>query len=618
MNKTKKDKTVISSEIYKKSENEEINKNGLSEQDNEQENQGMKMSKEEYREFLINDPDWLLWNYTIEKQVDDIKKYNLDGIPIFKKTLDIGENILRIKGKYKFNTFVDIKDIFTDILNINTDIRKDVIDGLKVYCQDDKKEYFDVLKEMVLNDDKGLKKCDEDNLNYIYFMNIENCRNYVFEDLGLIQIHGHTGLYDTISKTKIDYQKSKDILKRIKILQIKKLKDKEAFSFDSLSRFFFIDELNKNFKLTWNPNKKKTFYENGVEYYNEYSPITYQGINHNKDLSLIYYHVKHYLCSDNEEVYNYFISIISDMIYNPGRKLPVSVIMNGDGGIGKSFLFDKLFSKIFDNMYGTISNKFPSRFNSVLENKLCFLIEEFSHQDNVNESNILKNYISNPVISIERKGFEPYFSVNCIRFFICSNGEWSVRIENNNSSRRYLLCDVSETKPDNGHFEKLSELIKGDKRRGYENEEVLKETIEQFIYDMGQIDTSILETDPPETESKKLSQSFSKGIQEKQLEGFFEKVINCNGHYNSFNDCIKILDTDNDFEINSYQFWNCFIDFLKDMRQQVPNGFSNYGRILSKWFGKDYSKVDTKFIDGKRNRIYTFPRIEVVEEKLNL
>jgi hypothetical protein len=305
------------------------------------------------------------------------------------------------------------------------------------------------------------------------------------------------------------------------------------------------------------------------------------------------------------------------MIRNPGRKLPVCIVMNGEGGVGKSFLFDKLFRRLFGDMYGFKSNKVSGRFNKELENKICFLIEELSHQDNKNESNIIKDMISNPKIRIERKGIDSYEIENCIRFFICSNGEWSVRIENNNSSRRYLVCDVSTEIPDHEYFNQLSELIKGDNRKGFEKETVLKETIEQFIYDMGQIDISVLETDPPETESKKLSQSYSKGIPEKQLEGFFERIINNDGCYDDFGS-FKILDPDNEIEINSTVFWNCFIDYLKDRRQQIPDGFSNYGRILSKWFGKGYSKLDTKMTNGKRNLILTFPKIEIVEGILSI
>jgi hypothetical protein len=592
-----------------------LNENGSTKITVEETNQKT-ISKEEYRNFLINDPDWILY-YSPEDKIEEIKKYNLENIPVFSKILNGCENVLTLTNKYKTNSLTDIKGVFTDILQIDKDIREDVIKNLPMsFEQDDKREYFYLLKEIVLNDDSGCEKTDENGVNYFYFLDLENCRNYV-KNLGFIQLYSHTGLYNTITKNKYDYKKSKDVLKRIKVLQIKQVKDKESYSFIGLEKHYFIDDRNKNYKLTWNPNKDKTYTENGIEYYNEYSPVNYQGTDHNKDLSLIYYHIKHYLCNDNEEVYNYFISVISDMITNPGRKLPICVVMNGEGGVGKSFLFDKLFSKLFGDMFGTISNKFPSRFNSILENKLCFLIEEFSHQDNVNESNILKNYISNPVISIERKGFEPYFSMNCIRFFICSNGEWSVRIENNNSSRRYLVCDVSEDKPDNEHFEKLSELIKGDKRRGYEDEILLKETIEQFIFDMGKIDTSILETDPPETESKKVSQGFSRSTPEKQLENFFEKVLSSGGQYDTFNNSIKILDSDNEYEISTSIFWDCFIDYLKDRRQQIPNGFSNYGRILSKWFGKSYSKVGTKLVDGKRPRNYTFPKLDVVGEILD-
>ena len=160
-------------------------------------------------------------------------------------------------------------------------------------------------------------------------------------------------------------------------------------------------------------------------------------------------------------------------------------------------------------------------------------------------------------------------------------------------------------------------MIKGDKRKGIENEEVLTETIEQFIYDMSLIDTSNLEKDPPETESKRLSQSYSKGVQEKQLESFFEYIINNFGYYDTL-DFVKVLDKDNENEIKSHIFWGYFTDYLKEMRQQIPNGYSSYGRILSKWFGKDYSKLDTREEDGKRIRIYTFPKIEDVENILGL
>jgi hypothetical protein len=270
------------------------------------------------------------------------------------------------------------------------------------------------------------------------------------------------------------------------------------------------------------------------------------------------------------------------------------------------------------DMFGHGSNKISGRFNSILENKICFLIEELTHQNNVDESNLLKDYVSNPEITIERKGMEPYYVLNCIRFFICSNGDWSVRIENNNSSRRYLVCDVSYEIPSKEYFDQLSELIKGDKRKGYVDEKVLKETIEQFIYDMSKIDLSILDQDPPMTESKKLSQSFSKGIPEKQLSDFFWTVINNDGIYRTPIDSTPILDPDNDNEVNSYYFWECFKNYLKENRQQPPNGFNHYGRILSKWFGKNYSRIDTKVVNGKRSRVLTFPKIEVVEEKIGL
>jgi hypothetical protein len=547
-----------------------------------------------------------------EKRVELIKKYQLEN-----DSVDVFENIIENNGEYveTMTKYSQIKNGFFGIVD-KEDIEKEV-GRVKKYISIKDDDYVNLITQCTLQRDRGYKKLENDGLYYTYFMSLEHCRNYVFEGLGYIQVYGKDGLYNVNSKTVDGYRKSLNILKRLRVLQIKNVKGGETYTFEGLDKFYFIDDQNKNHKLTWNPNMDKIFTDNKIDYFNEYTPVTYQGIDHGKDLSLIYYHIKHYLCSDNEPVYNYFISVISDMIRNPGRKLPICIVMNGEGGIGKSFLFDKLFRHLFGDMYGCRSNKISGKFNRELENKVCFLIEELSHQDNKNESNIIKDMISNPKIRIERKGIDSYEVENCIRFFICSNGEWSIRIENNNSSRRYLVCDVCMEIPEPEHFNKLSKLIKGDKRKGYENEQVLTETIEQFIFDMGKIDLSVLETDPPETESKKISQSYSKGIPEKQLETFFQKIINNDGCYDN-SEILRILDSDNDTEVKSNIFWDCFTEHLKERRQQVPEGFSNYGRILSKWFGKDYSRLDTKMTDGKRNRILTFPKIEVVEGVLDL
>jgi hypothetical protein len=583
--------------------------------------EGTTLTKEEYNKLTIKERvelnnllgcPGIIKQHQPEKRIELINKYkfNLEKNGYF-------QNIVENNGEYKKDVekYSEIKNEFLDILN-KEDIENE-IEKLKKRVKNDDKEYINLLTECSLVRDKGYKKLEDDGLYYTYFMSLEHCRNYVFEGLGYIQIYGKDGLYNVNSKMVDGYRKSKDILKRSRIIQIKTVKDKETYTFEGLDKFYFIDDQNKNHKLTWNPNKDKMFTENKVEYFNEYTPVQYQGVDHGKDLSLIYYHIKHYLCSDNDPVYNYFISVISDMIRNPGRKLPICIVMNGEGGVGKSFLFDKLFRHLFGDMYGVRSNKISGKFNRELENKICFLIEELSHQDNKNESNIIKDMISNPKIRIERKGIDSYEVENCIRFFICSNGDWSVRIENNNSSRRYLVCDVSTEIPEPEHFNKLSELIKGDKRRGYENETVLKETIEQFIFDMEKIDLSVLETDPPETESKKISQSFSKGIPEKQLETFFQKIIDNGGSYDVLGN-MKILDTDNETEVKSNIFWECFTEHLKDRRQQIPEGFNHYGRILSKWFGKDFVKRDTKVVNGTRGHIFTFPKLEIVEDILKI
>ena len=170
------------------------------------------------------DPRQIL-EYPKEKRIELITMYHLEN-----DAVDVFENIILNNGDYieKMKKYSEIKNGFLGIID-KDDIENEV-ERIKKYVSNNDTEYVDLLTECSLARDTGYKKLEDDGIAYTYFLSMKNCRKYVSENLGYIQIYGRSGLYNIHSKTIDDYRKSKDMLKRIKVLQIKVKKTKRRAS----------------------------------------------------------------------------------------------------------------------------------------------------------------------------------------------------------------------------------------------------------------------------------------------------------------------------------------------------------------------------------------------------
>ena len=166
------------------------------------------------------------------------------------------------------------------------------------------------------------------------------------------------------------------------------------------------------------------------------------------------------LCSNKQEDYEYLKNWIINKILLK-RNETIVVLQSKSQGCGKSTL-TLLFQEILGSRYVTSSNDCSwlySTFNSVLENKVLYSIEETTQTKSSNEwfnaSGKLKDFITNPSILITHKFHDTVECNNYIDFVITSNNYKTMPLETEN--RRYFIPTVSKSK--NEEIEKLVNKI---------------------------------------------------------------------------------------------------------------------------------------------------------------
>lgn len=167
------------------------------------------------------------------------------------------------------------------------------------------------------------------------------------------------------------------------------------------------------------------------------------------------------ICGGNEIHAEYVLDLLAHMFQKPEQKPSVAVVMRGGRGIGKSS-FMKPLSQILGmhaaNLTG--AGQAAGRFNSVIVGKLCIFLDELRVTTRDAED-ALKMIISEPQISIERKGIDPEPFSNYARVFGASNHMDAIRT--GESERRYLLLASSDAEKDNkAYWDAFYDWLKAD------------------------------------------------------------------------------------------------------------------------------------------------------------
>lgn len=135
-------------------------------------------------------------------------------------------------------------------------------------------------------------------------------------------------------------------------------------------------------------------------------------------------HIK-ILCNYDDNVYQYFIKWISQMIQFPHIKTNVPTLISKEGA-GKGSLI-RLFEKMLGT-YKVFQSNNPSRdvwgdFNFVMVNSYLVVLDELSKKDTINADGFIKGLITEPFIVVNSKGTNQVKVPSFHRFIISTNNE---------------------------------------------------------------------------------------------------------------------------------------------------------------------------------------------------
>lgn len=279
------------------------------------------------------------------------------------------------------------------------------------------------------------------------------------------------------------------------------------FTFNNVKIKAIKDALNRNTNIKTKDDKKLTIYDIFNNYIikenliNTYSSVTFfpyldnepkldgafnlfHGFKYNTYVQnetkykfedgLFYKHIKNTLCNSNEQVFNYVINYIADLIQNPSEIPGVALLFMSEQGAGKD-LFATFLSLLIGQEHYLSLNK-PAdlfeRFNGSHKGKLLVKINEISDRGSMYKNhNLLKDIITRETVQIEPKGFEKIEYKHYARYIFFTNNENGLLVEN--SDRRYMMvkCDNSNCQKAE-YFKPLFKLL--------HNEEHSKDAFDYF------------------------------------------------------------------------------------------------------------------------------------------
>ena len=160
--------------------------------------------------------------------------------------------------------------------------------------------------------------------------------------------------------------------------------------------------------------------------------------------------IKTIICSGNDEVYTYFLSWLRHITVKPYMKTGVAVFLHSDEkGTGKGTIGYWLKNFVFGNGISSVVNglsKITQKHNACIQRKIFVMVDEMPSTQGEFHSQFdtMKHLITDPELTIEPKGIDPYEIPNMANFLMMSNNRMSLKIEK--GDRRYACFEVSPSK----------------------------------------------------------------------------------------------------------------------------------------------------------------------------
>ena len=161
-------------------------------------------------------------------------------------------------------------------------------------------------------------------------------------------------------------------------------------------------------------------------------------------LGRIYSHIKEVICAGKPELYEYLLNWIAYTFQYPERPAGAAIVVRGLKGSGKGTLGHFLKS-IWGRHAFHIANAthLVGQFNPQLADCcLLFADEAFFAGDRKHEG-ILKALVTEPVMTVERKGIDPIQQKNYLKIYMSTNEDFAVPASRD--ERRYCVLDALDT-----------------------------------------------------------------------------------------------------------------------------------------------------------------------------
>ena len=149
------------------------------------------------------------------------------------------------------------------------------------------------------------------------------------------------------------------------------------------------------------------------------------------------------LCDWNLDLFIWSLDWIADMFQNPADRKPTAFVMQGPQGIGKGLLVKPL-SRIYRRHYYQAKSRreITGRFNLHLQHLILLFVDEATWGGDVEAASVWKNFVSEEVVGIEKKGKDIVIGRNFARVMVASNNNWVVAADMDD--RRHFILTGSD------------------------------------------------------------------------------------------------------------------------------------------------------------------------------
>jgi len=159
-----------------------------------------------------------------------------------------------------------------------------------------------------------------------------------------------------------------------------------------------------------------------------------------KKIEKVLYHIKKVLCSENEDIFKYYISYLAHIAQRPAIKPGTAIVFISEEGLGKDIINHDFLKLVFGAKYVHRLNNLSEltrNFNKKLQNKLLTVLGELKSYKSEADIEKLKGLITDTTITIEPKGVDPYEILDDQRFIFHTNN--SIPFQISETDRRFII-----------------------------------------------------------------------------------------------------------------------------------------------------------------------------------